>query len=97
MKLSTIALIGCLTLGAMALTGFAESQPLDCRGYTYEATQAERQRLYQQGQHSQAELLVRMVEACEVQQAGGLKAQHTMSLHYKLDVEHRSLGARYDN
>lgn len=60
---------------------------IDCKKYTYSTTKTARQALHHKGLHTHAQLIVRLIEACENQANGGFSVQQTQDLHYKNDAE----------
>ena len=83
-------LIPAITISALAMFFTANAEARDCKRYTYENTQSERQALHHKGLKSNAERLVRQIEACQVQLNGGMKVKDTQDLHYRNDVEIRN-------
>lgn len=85
MKLTIFTL--ALLANATIIPTLEASNTIDCKKYTYSTTKTARQALHHKGLHTHAQLIVRLIEACENQANGGFSVQQTQDLHYKNDAE----------
>ena len=85
LKFARIIFTTAILLNATIIPTLEASNTIDCKKYTYSTTKTARQALHHKGLHTHAQLIVRLIEACEKQKI--FTPQQTMQLHYQNDAE----------